>query len=342
MSEGGELEPTVTPACVACHGRTFELRCNAAELEAQQEELGRFHRARLARRRRGELAERAQFTQDYVTDLVACTGCGLLMRSPRPRARAVARAYEDDEYPPERIADLFAAQVASFRGKLAQLATLGMPHRILEIGSFVGAFLHVAREARLDAIGIDPGEQLSKYCVERGLPVLRGTLEELMPSLCREPFDAVTIWNTFDQLPDPRATLRLVTRCLRPDGVLAIRVPHGLAFEKLLRRFRSGRAYPRHAAKLYLAWNNLLSFPYLCGYGIATLDRIVDPFGFQRVLVRGDVLCRLAGRETARWARIEESVVKSVQRVAIERQTRGGDVRLRTAPWVDVYYRYRP
>jgi SAM-dependent methyltransferase len=342
MSESGDLEPSVSPSCVVCRGRVFELRCNAAELAAQQVELAHFHRARLARRRRGELAERAQFTQDYVTDLVACLTCGLLMRSPRPRAREVARAYEDDEYPPERIADLFEAQAASFRGKLADLASLGAPHRILEIGSFVGAFLHVAREAGLDAVGLDPGQQLAKYCAERQLPVLQGTLEELAPSLCHDPYDAITIWNTFDQLPDPRATLKLAARCVRPDGVLAIRVPHGLAFEKLLRRFRSANAYSRHAAKLYLAWNNLLSFPYLMGYGIATLDRIADGFGFERALVRGDVLCRLASRDTAHWARSEERIVKAVQRVGIERQMRKEDVRLRTAPWIDVYYRYRP
>jgi SAM-dependent methyltransferase len=342
MSDSGELEPSVIPSCVVCHGRSFELRCNGAELEAQQDELARFHRARLARRRRGDLDERARFTQDYVTDLVACVTCGLLMRSPRPRAKDVARAYEDDQYSPSRIADIFAAHADSYRGKLAQLASLGAPRRVLEIGSFVGAFLHVAREAGVDAVGVDPGEQVAKYCAERGLPVLQGTLEDLAPQLCRDPYDAIAIWNTFDQLPDPRPTLKVVARCLKADGVLAIRVPHGLAFEKQLRRFRSGERLRRHVAKLYLAWNNLLSFPYLCGYGVATLDRIVGAFGFERALVDGDVLCRLAGNATARWARVEERFVKATQRIEIERQMRAGDVRLRGAPWIDVYYRYRP
>ena len=341
MSDSGELEPRVSPSCVVCHGRTFELRCNAAELEAQQVELERFHRARLARRRRGELAERARFTQDYVTDLVACETCGLLMRSPRPRATEVERAYEEDVYPPERIAEIFAAQVASFGPKLAQLESLGPAQRILEVGSFVGAFLEVARAKGRDVVGVDPGHQLAKYCTERRLPVLEGTLEELASRLCEAPYDAVAVWNTFDQLPDPRATLRHLTRCLKPAGILAIRVPHGLAFDKLLRRYRSGRRPRRHAAKLYMAWNNLLSFPYLCGYGIGTLDRLVGGFGFERVLVEGDVLCRLAGRATAGWARLEERIVKAVQRVEIERQSRGGDVRLRAAPWLDVYYRFR-
>jgi hypothetical protein len=42
-----------------------------------------------------------------------------------------------------------------------------------------------------------------------------------------------------------------------------------------------------------------LAFPYPYGCGVDTLDRLVPPDGFVRARVRGDVLCRLAGRAAA-------------------------------------------
>lgn len=76
-----QLEPEVVPASPVCGGRRFERLLDTRALEAEQERLERFHRRRLARRRRGELSERASFTQGYATALVRCSGCGLLRRA---------------------------------------------------------------------------------------------------------------------------------------------------------------------------------------------------------------------------------------------------------------------
>jgi hypothetical protein len=44
--------------------------------------------------------------------------------------------------------------------------------------------------------------------------------------------DCVAIWNTFDQLPDPAATLAAARWRLRPDGLLVLRVPNGECFRR--------------------------------------------------------------------------------------------------------------
>jgi hypothetical protein len=87
------LEPEVEVVCVACGDSAAATVCNAGELGAQREAARRFHRARLRRRSRAALEERASFTHDYVTRLLACRQCGLLYRSPRPAAGAVLEAY---------------------------------------------------------------------------------------------------------------------------------------------------------------------------------------------------------------------------------------------------------
>jgi SAM-dependent methyltransferase len=335
-----ELEPEVVPAaCPVCASRDFDVLWEASRLADQQRRAERFHRVRLARRRRGELAERASFTHDYATDLVACSGCALLLRSPRPRAADVAQAYADERYPPERLPEMLASQVDAFRGKVAVLRRLGVRGRVVEVGSFLGGFLEVARSAGWDAVGIDPGKQVAERCRARGLRVVASTFEEFAAQAGGELCDCVTIWNTFDQLPDPRPALEGAARLLRPGGILALRVPHARHYRLLAPDLESPARRARFAAERRLAWNNLLAFPYLYGYGVDTLDRLVPPHGFVRALVRGDVLCRLAGRATATWARIEERVVKNRQRVAIAREGDDAQRAWSASPWLDVYYR---
>jgi SAM-dependent methyltransferase len=335
-----ELEPeAVVGACPACAGRRFGVLCDARELASQQQRAQRFHSARLARRRRAELAERASFTHDYPTNLLACGACGLLLRSPRPRAADVEQAYTEERYPPERLEEMTASQVEAFRDKPAVLRSLGVRGRVVEIGSFLGGFLEAARRAGWDAVGVDPGKQLAERCRVRGLRVVEETLAEFASHAGREPFDCVAIWNTFDQLAEPRAGLADAARLLRPGGILALRVPHGRHYRRLLGGLARPSPLRRYASEARLAWNNLLGFPYLHGYGVVSLDRLLEPFGFERALVRGDVLCRISGRATAGWARWEERVVKGWQRAEIAREARDSRGEWEVSPWLDLYYR---
>jgi SAM-dependent methyltransferase len=336
-----ELEPeAAVAACPACGSRRFGIVCDARELARQQRRAERFHAARLERRRRAELAERASFTHDYPTNLLACGACGLLLRSPRPRTADVEQAYTEERYPPERLAEMTASQVEAFRDKPAVLRSLGAGGRVVEIGSFLGGFLEAARDAGWDAVGVDPSKQLAALCRARGLHVVEETLAEFASHGDRGPYDCVAIWNTFDQLAEPRAGLEDAARLLRPGGILALRVPHGRHYRRLLGGLARPSPWLRYAGEARLAWNNLLGFPYLHGYGVVSLDRLLERFGFERALVRGDVLCRISGSATAGWARQEERLVKRWQRAAIAREARDPRGSWEASPWLDAYYRY--
>jgi SAM-dependent methyltransferase len=335
-----ELEPeTSAAACPVCGSRRLGVLRRAAELADERRRAERFHERRLARRRRGELAERASFTHDYATNLLACEGCGLLLRSPRPRAADIEEAYTEERYPPERLEEMTASQVASFRGKVGVLERLGAAGRVVEIGSFLGGFLEVAREAGWCAVGVDPGQQVAERCRRRGLRVVESTLGDFAARGAAEPYDCVAIWNTFDQLPDPRLGLESAARLLRAGGILALRIPHGLHYRRVSAGLWHRSRIARYASEARLAWNNLLSFPYLYGYGVDTLDRLVGPVGFERVRVQGDVLCDLAGRSTAPWARAEERLVKCWQRAAIALEGEDARASWGASPWLDLYYR---
>ena len=144
------LEPTVVTCCPVCDGAEFLPVCDESELTAESALLQAFHRRRLGHSGRGELEERASFTQDYQTALVSCAACGLLLRLPRPNSRDLRGAYASDEYALERLPEMIASQVALFRTKIPVLAgLLDRSPAVLEVGSFLGGFLEALPRARM-------------------------------------------------------------------------------------------------------------------------------------------------------------------------------------------------
>jgi hypothetical protein len=325
--------------CTVCNTATSEVVCSASEVADQLTYLADFHRRRLRRSARdhGELIDRADFTQDYATDIARCTACGFVYRREEPVPDKAAATYARDHYGSERLATLFAAQHELFRPRAARLGEMLKPGTqsplVIEIGSFVGGFLMAAKERSWQAIGIDPGREVAEFCRSKGLSVLQtpATEAQIAPASA----DGVCVWNTFDQLPDARATLTTITRWLRPDGVVAIRVPSGACFATCMGWLRSLPRAVTHPVRVAMAWNNLLGFPYLHGYSIVTLDRLLSSFGLRRIAFHPSVLPRLADARTKPWAVFEEQAVKSVWRTL----TRSDG---RAAPWFDAYYRYEP
>ena len=73
------------PACALCGGSRCEVIATPSELREQARYLKRFHRQRMDLATPPEmLADKSRFTQSYLTNVVACSGCGLVFRSPRP------------------------------------------------------------------------------------------------------------------------------------------------------------------------------------------------------------------------------------------------------------------
>jgi SAM-dependent methyltransferase len=209
--------------------------------------------------------------------------------------------------------------------------------RVLEVGSFVGGFLAAAGGLGWDVRGVDPGEEVVAFCRTRGLAVERGTLEDV--ALAPASLDAVVVWNTFDQIAAPAPTLAAAARAVRAGGILALRVPNGRYFADAISRLGQDGEFRRRYRLLALAWNNLIGFPYLHGYSVGTLDRLVAAYGFERVAAVPDTLLPLADADTRPWAALEERMVKTACRVGWRRQI-PGPARLAAAPWLDVYYRW--
>lgn len=320
MSQRYEMTP-----CPLCAAAPATVVADGDDVVTELEHLWSFHTRRLRGDTPiGSLHDRVAFSQDPPLQVVRCDSCGLLYRNPRERADALVDIYSDEKPDEAALESLFDNQRNSYRKQARRLARLAGPRGTgLEIGSYVGAFLAAAADGGWSFAGVDVNESTNAFARSRGFAVHEGTLEQYDGA---STFDAIAFWNCFDQLPDPRAAASAARQRVRDGGWVAIRVPSGAFYAAWRTRLRT-RARP--LARLLLAHNNLLGFPYRHGFSVESLRSLLDDTGFRIEHTFGDSLVPIADRWTLPWARAEERLVKTATR----------SLPASRSPWLEVYAR---
>jgi len=329
--EGVQAQPSDTNRCVVCGGIENAIVADHRSVRDEIEALWAYH----ARRLRVDtpttrLVDRVTFSENPPLRVVKCRDCGLVYRSPAEPPRELVDAYRRSAPSPDALRALHAAQYGAARSQVRRLRrVLGRRCTGLEVGSYAGAFLAAARDDGMRFEGLDVSPAVNAFTRSLGLSVEDGDFGTYR---ARRLFDVVAIWNTFDQLGDPRVAAEAARRMLRPDGTLALRVPNGGLYARLRNDLRSRSRLRRGLARSTLAQNNLLSFPYRFGFTPGALGRMLRDVGFRVTCVEGDVLPRLADEWTRPWARVEELVFKHLLRS-------GARYDPAVAPWFELYAR---
>lgn len=122
--------------------------------------------------------------------------------------------------------------------------------RFLDIGCGPGKLLRVAKSRGWDAMGLEISDWAVDQGTKEGLNILNMTLPEA--NLPADSFQAATMFDVLEHLPDPAAYLGEVYRVLSPGGVLVVETPNidGL-FAKHLYREKSELIKPRAHICLY-------------------------------------------------------------------------------------------
>ncbi|MGD8752929.1 MAG: class I SAM-dependent methyltransferase [Anaerolineales bacterium] len=157
--------------------------------------------------------------------LVRCLNCGLVYVNPRiaeipgisPYDEASEKKYF--ELTREDRSNVYYNLITELPGLLGR-----KPLSLLDYGCGDGLFLEIARQASIDAVGIEVSDSLIE-AVSKKLgedAIFDGRSDEIP----KESFDVVTIINVLEHLREPRQTLEKAFSALRPGGILLVHVPN--------------------------------------------------------------------------------------------------------------------
>ncbi len=329
--------------CPVCGGLQFEKFLPEGRIGRESKYRERFILERFERQPNpSELKDLTDFAHGDNAAILACSACRVFVRDEKDPGDE--QTYADDPYDDSQIDRLFPRYAQAFRNKAAPYRSLLQSGaKVLEIGSHYGAFLQVAGEWGWRAQGIDIGKDTSRYARSKGFTVFECELQD-----CAFPnasYDGVFVWNCFEQVPDPRPLLKEIHRVVKPGGLLVVRTPNAVFYElseSLLRD--SGLLEERGGIEEFalkaMAYNNLLAFPYLYGYGSATLGRLISSEHFHSEGALDSELITLPLPEVPAWVAEEERAI-SLGIASMNRTARARADGPLTGPWIELYYRTR-
>ena len=267
-------------ACPACTGRASRIVFERRDDEASMPDLWRMH---------------------------ACASCDSIYLDPRPDDASLPAAYED--YLTHEVREVEAALTdpgtqwalvrdylawrfglrggpARFGGRVLfslvepwrlkldrfgrHLFRSNFPNagRLLDVGCGNGEFLLLARAMGWQAEGVEPDPKAAAICRDRNLDVVQGGIEALDDRAGE--YDAITLNQVIEHVPDPRDVLARCRRLLKPGGMLWLGYPNPQALG--IRVFGAG-------------WCALHPPYHLCMPSQRVLRSWLDEAGFERVSI---------------------------------------------------------
>ncbi|NIM99461.1 MAG: methyltransferase domain-containing protein [candidate division Zixibacteria bacterium] len=206
------------------------------------------------------------FTHKKFGKFVKCSRCDLIYVRKRP-THSWIKERQKEPYRSVPIPDVIINReidlTPDFQDILKRLKQYQSCGKLLELGSFTGHFLNLAKEIGYEVAGVEPDSWSREYA-RRHFSL--NVYESLIQDLHFDPkiFGVIVMIHVLEHLTEPTDTLLELRRILNDNGILVIEVPIiGKIFFRLLGK------YHRHIVMdhiLLFSQTTLLKFLDKCGF----------------------------------------------------------------------------
>lgn len=159
----------------------------------------------------GEIAE---FYQSQYYDLISKGGRA-------PELRRLMKGGEEAERERSWLRSTLHADILAVLEKQSNLSS----KRLVDIGCGTGDFIAFMRKHNWEVAGIEPSRDAVDVAKAKGLEVHCSRVEEFRKS-SGEVFDAITLINVLEHVPNPVQFLNSTKKLMKNGGIIVIRVPN--------------------------------------------------------------------------------------------------------------------
>jgi SAM-dependent methyltransferase len=158
--------------------------------------------------------------------ILRCIACGFGFRQLRSSPEQMAELYRKMDVGVYESETAGRKATAARHFAILKRFTPNGPGRVLDAGCASGHFLHEAQQAGWSISGVEPSEPLYAKALKTlgGSSDLRCSVLE-QADFTPASFDAVTLWDVLEHVPEPVAFMRLCGTLLKPGGKLLVNVP---------------------------------------------------------------------------------------------------------------------
>jgi 2-polyprenyl-3-methyl-5-hydroxy-6-metoxy-1,4-benzoquinol methylase len=171
-------------------------------------------------------------------ELFRCSTCGFIFTENYPEADKVGKYYESDEYishsnTSKGITNKIYRIVRTFmlhrKRRIVSRATGLKTGSVLDIGSGTGHFAAEMKSGGWKVTGIEINEKAREFSKSQyGLEIIS---PEMISSLEKESFDAVTLWHVLEHFHNPFAYAADILSLLKPGGICVVALPNSSSYD---------------------------------------------------------------------------------------------------------------
>jgi len=215
---------------------------------------------------------------------VRCKECGLVYMNPQVVGEDIEKLYPADYAPHSTTKKGTGFSARSLHNQIMKIPLiapllrglmnvkitdsvyrrLNHQSRILDVGCGAGSFLNkVKADKACEVYGVDISETAAREVKSSfGLDIFKGTITEA--PLPNAYFDIITAWWYLEHIPDPHATVAVISSLLKDNGYFIVGVPNFDSF---------------HAKYFRDKWYHLDCPRHLCIWTPYTINRLLEEHG---------------------------------------------------------------
>jgi SAM-dependent methyltransferase len=230
--------------------------------------------------------------------VVQCSECGLVYTNPRPTPSRLAAMYASYHALGIARVERRSGGWMQRMGRIMFLRRLWHWYcgqylgevlstargRVLDVGCGTGDLMEDLKALGCEPYGIEPSADAVQSCLDRGLQVQMGVLEDV--DFPDGFFDCVVMWNALEHIPSPLRGLRKIGRMLRTGGKVFIFVPNVASYMAL--------AFGHH----WIGWHMPFHFHH---FSTTTMRRLAHESGLGVVRLRTVTPEYAAGYSLRAW-----------------------------------------